>query len=30
MKRSWEDRLRLAGSLKLGRIHAGAITQFPA
>jgi TnpA family transposase len=25
IKRNWEDLLRLAGSLKLGRIHAGAI-----
>src|SRR4051794_38972690 len=25
IRRNWEDLLRLAGSLKLGRIHAGAI-----
>src|SRR6267154_513783 len=25
IKRNWEDLLRLVGSLKLGRIHAGAI-----
>ncbi len=25
VKRNWEDLLRMAGSLKLGRIHAGAI-----
>jgi TnpA family transposase len=27
--RNWEDLLRLAGSLKLGRIHAGAIMRIP-
>jgi TnpA family transposase len=28
IKRNWEDLLRLAGSLKLGRIHAGAIMRI--
>lgn len=29
IKRNWEDLLRLPGSLKLGRIHAGAIMRVP-